>query len=135
MVIVDRSKGLDSEAAVVQVWPASARALVRNVEAFICDHLIPTRSRYEAPFPLVDPRTGAGGKYFLVSRNVNTLPTEKGVRHNPSTRGTNGSSARRSAARPVVRISRHLAFVRNTLRVSRVGSAGIRGKNFRTVGR
>lgn len=83
MAVVDRSKGLDSEEAVVRIWPASARALVWNVEAFICDHLVPMRSRYEDPFPLVDPHTGVGGKYFLVSRNVNALPAEKAVRHSP----------------------------------------------------
>jgi hypothetical protein len=83
MAIVDRSRGLDSEDAVVRIWPASARSLVKNVEAFICDHLVPMRSRYEDPFPLVDPRTGTGGKYFLVSRNVNTLPADKPIRHSP----------------------------------------------------
>ena len=52
-------------------------------EAFICDHFVPLRSRYEDPFPLVDPRTGKGGKYFLVSRNVNALPADKPIRHSP----------------------------------------------------
>jgi hypothetical protein len=83
MAIIDRSKGLDSEEAVVRIWPESARSLVRNVEAFICDHFVPLRARYEDPFPLADPRTGKGGKYFLVSRNVNALPADKPIRHSP----------------------------------------------------
>jgi len=83
LAVVERSKGLDSEEAVVRIWPASARSLVRNVEAFICDHFVPLRSRYEDPFPLVDPRTGKSGKYFLVSRSVEPVPADKPIRHSP----------------------------------------------------
>ncbi|MCX6901052.1 MAG: hypothetical protein NT105_20450 [Verrucomicrobia bacterium] len=83
MAIVDRSKGLDSEEAVMQIWPASARSLVTNVSAFICDHFVPLRSRYEDPFPLVDPRTGTGGKYFLVSRSLKPVPAGKRIQHSP----------------------------------------------------
>jgi hypothetical protein len=79
LAIIDRSKGLDSAEAVVRIWPASARALVKNVAAFMCDSFRPLRSRYEDPFPLVDPRTGTGGKYFLVSHNVNALPADKKI--------------------------------------------------------
>lgn len=81
MAIVDRSKGLDSAEAVVRIWPEEARSRVQNVDAFICDHFVPLRMRYEDPFPLVDPRTGKGGKYFLVSRNVNALPADKPINY------------------------------------------------------
>jgi len=81
LAIIDRSRGLDSEAAVVRIWPEHARSLVRNTEAFICDHFLPLRSRYEDPCPLVDPRTGQGGKYFLVSRSIEDLPADKPIRY------------------------------------------------------
>ncbi len=81
MAIVDRSRGLDSAEAVLRIWPEEARSLVQNVEAFICDHFVPLRARYEDPFPLVDPRTGKGGKYFLVSRSVNALPVDRPIRY------------------------------------------------------
>jgi hypothetical protein len=83
MAIVDRSKGLDSEEAVMRIWPASARSLVKNVAAFICDSFVPLRSRYEDPFPLVDPRTGTGGKYFLVSRSLQPVPADKKIQRSP----------------------------------------------------
>ncbi|MBM3861327.1 MAG: hypothetical protein FJ395_17000 [Verrucomicrobia bacterium] len=83
MAIVDRSKGLDSEEAVERIWPASARSLVKNVSAFICDSFVPLRSRYEDPFPLVDPRTGVGGKYFLVSRSLKPVPADKKIQRSP----------------------------------------------------
>ncbi len=87
MAIVDRSKGLDSAEAVVRIWPEAARSLVQNVDAFICDHFVPLRVRYEDPFPLVDPRTGNGGKYFLVSRNVNALPADKPINYSHDLNG------------------------------------------------
>ena len=83
LAIIDRSKGIDSAEAVMRIWPASARALVKDVAAFMCDSFRPLRSRYEDPFPLVDPRTGVGGKYFLVSHNVNTLPAGRKIQQQP----------------------------------------------------
>ena len=80
MAIVDRSKGIDSEEAVVQIWPETARSLVKNVAVFMCDSFVPVRSRYEDPYPLVDPATGVGGKYFLVSRSIKPIPDEKPIK-------------------------------------------------------
>jgi len=79
LAIVDRSKGIDSEEAVMRIWPASARALVRNVADFVCDSFVPLRARYEDPFPLADPVSGEGGKYFLVSRSLAPVPAEKKI--------------------------------------------------------
>jgi hypothetical protein len=53
------------------------------VPAFICDSFVPLRSRYEDPFPLVDPRTGVGGKYFLVSRSLRPVPADKEIQRSP----------------------------------------------------
>lgn len=79
MAVVDRGQGIDNAKAVVRIWPEAARSLVKDVPAFICDSFVPLRCRYEDPFPLADPRTGKGGKYFLVSRSIAPAPADKMV--------------------------------------------------------
>ena len=71
----------------MRILPEEARSLVQNVDAFICDHFVPLRVRYEDPFPLMDPRTGKGGKYFLASRNVNALPADKPINYSHDLNG------------------------------------------------
>jgi hypothetical protein len=83
LAVVDRRKGLDSEEAVERIWPESARSLVKNVAAFICDSFVPVRSRYEDPFPLVDPVSRTGGKHFLVSRSLTPVPADKKIQRSP----------------------------------------------------
>jgi hypothetical protein len=76
LAIIDRRKGIDAKEAVERIWPEAARALVSpdGVEIgkkFAVDHFRENMDgRYEDPFPLVDPVTGRGGKYFLVSRSL-----------------------------------------------------------------
>ena len=85
LAIIDRSWGIDNRNAAVRIWPKSARRLI-SVDGnglpspFMCDHFRQLKSRYEDPYPLVDPVTGTGGTYFLVSRSVNTAPVDKPVR-------------------------------------------------------
>jgi hypothetical protein len=86
LAIINRNKGIDSEEAVERIWPPEARERIsidgRNLpEPFMPDYFIPVRFRYEDPFPLIDPKKGTGGKYFLVSRNINFLPSEKAIRY------------------------------------------------------
>lgn len=58
--LIDRSKGVDGEAAVEQIWPESSRERIGkgNWDAFK-----PVQGRYEDPFPLSD-------RYFLISRTI-----------------------------------------------------------------
>lgn len=79
--IIDRNFGIDSEDAVIRIWPESARSLV-SIDGsdlprpFMEDLFMwNMKMRYEDPFPLVDRRTGKGGNYFLVSRSL--YPYEK----------------------------------------------------------
>jgi hypothetical protein len=65
MAIIDRRKGIDDPAAVVRIWPASARKLVNPRAGF--DTFKKVRPRYEDPYPLSD-------KHFLVSRTTHTDP-------------------------------------------------------------
>lgn len=85
LAIIDRSKGIDSKAAVKQIWPQSARKLI-SIDGsdlprpFMCDHFRQLRGRYEDPYPLVDPKTQNSGTYFLVSRSLKPLAPDKPLR-------------------------------------------------------
>ena len=85
LAIVDRGEGIDSKEAVQRIWPESARKLI-SIDGsdlpspFMPDHFLRVRSRYEDPYPLVDPTTGTGGKYFLVSRSVDSVPSDQPIR-------------------------------------------------------
>ena len=85
LAIVNRNKGIDSEEAIEKIWPGIARERISidgsNLPgSFMPDYLLPVRFRYEDPFPLIDTKTGIGGKYFLVSRNINFTSSEKEIR-------------------------------------------------------
>ena len=68
LAIVNRNKGVDGAAAVEHIWPASARARIGKGN---WDSFKAVDPRYEDPFPLSDPQTGAGaGTYFLCSRVI-----------------------------------------------------------------
>jgi hypothetical protein len=83
LAIIDRSQGIDAKEAVERIWPESARSLISPDGAeigkrFAVDHFRDNMDvRYEDPFPLADPKTGIGGKYFLVSRSVAPLRGER----------------------------------------------------------
>ncbi len=76
LAIIDRNKGIDSEDAVIRIWPEETRRLVSAdgsdlprpfMEDLFRDNM---KQRYEDPFPLADPLTNIGGTYFLVSRSL-----------------------------------------------------------------
>jgi hypothetical protein len=61
VAILDRKKGVDSPAAVLRTWPASAKKLVNNKRENGWDAFVRVRPKYEDPFPL-------DKNFFLVSR-------------------------------------------------------------------
>jgi len=66
LAVLDRRFGLDDKAATLRTWPASAIDLFGQ-GGF--DQYVQVYPKYEDPYPLSDPLTGAGsGKYFLCSR-------------------------------------------------------------------
>jgi hypothetical protein len=60
LTLIDRSKGVDGEDAVVKIWPAEARHLIGKGN---WDMFMSLDVRYEDPFPLND-------RQFLVSRSI-----------------------------------------------------------------
>jgi len=79
MVILDRRRGLDGMAPVVQSWPSDIRPFVENApgyhlgdnQTFMIDSFRHLPLKYEDPCPLSDPATGRGaGKYFLCARTL-----------------------------------------------------------------
>lgn len=68
LAILDRRLGLDGREGPVRTWPADAMDLV-GVGDF--DTFTRVYPKYEDPYPLHDPITGAGaGKYFLCARQT-----------------------------------------------------------------
>jgi hypothetical protein len=68
IAILDRRQGLDQKEAVVRTWPTKAVDLFGVGDFDTYSRVYP---KYEDPYPLSDPATGAGaGKYFLCSRMV-----------------------------------------------------------------
>ena len=76
MTIVDRRRGLDGTAPVVQMWPAGAIRLLDGIDnasmEFIdrIDSFSQVSPKYEDPWPLADALGRGAGKYFLVSRSL-----------------------------------------------------------------
>ena len=66
IAIIDHRKGTDGAEPVVRTWPAGLENWVGNTYGF--DKFKQTPIKYEDPWPLVDPDTGVGGRYFLCSR-------------------------------------------------------------------
>ncbi len=73
LAIIDRSKGVDGSAPIVQTWPADVKNAIRNtgtgnnIDAFV--GLYP---KYEDPNPLSD-------KFFLVSRQIPGKGSKMGI--------------------------------------------------------
>ena len=74
IAIIDRRIGVDGKEPVVRTWPASARDLVKvnNQTRAVFDTFKSVTPKYEDPYPLADPETGVGGRYFLCSRAVSS---------------------------------------------------------------
>ncbi len=69
--IFDRRIGIDGRRPVIRTWPAHVVRTFRTGGPFACDTIVGVRPKYEDPWPLSDPATGAGaGKYFLCSRSI-----------------------------------------------------------------
>ncbi len=72
IAVIDRRRAIDGLEAIVQRWPAFPDSWIR-VNAVVnsdFDIFASTSPKYEDPFPLVDPLTGIGGRYFLAAKNV-----------------------------------------------------------------
>ena len=69
--IFDRRMGIDGRRPVIRTWPPHVVRTFRTGGPFACDTIVGVRPKYEDPWPLADPATGAGaGKYFLCSRSI-----------------------------------------------------------------
>jgi autotransporter-associated beta strand protein len=72
IAVIDRRLARDGASAVVRTWPAGLQSWVK-VNATVngdYDIFASTSPKQEDPFPLADPATGVGGRYFLCSRNT-----------------------------------------------------------------
>lgn len=75
IAIIDRRLARDGAPAVVRTWPDGLASWVKVntiVNPTDFDKFKDTIPKQEDPFPLVDPATGVGGRYFLCSRNTGT---------------------------------------------------------------
>jgi len=85
IAIVDRRRGMDGSEPVVRVWPESARRLLEGIDNFAMeergkiDLFSRVRPKYEDPYPLCDPESGAAGEYFLVSRQIDAGAEKMGI--------------------------------------------------------
>jgi len=72
IALLDHRMAFDGPAAVMRTWPAGLDSWV-HVNDFVTydfDTFGSTSPKHEDPYPLVDPATGVGGRYFLCSRQV-----------------------------------------------------------------
>jgi autotransporter-associated beta strand protein len=72
IAVVDRRLARDGAPAVVRMWPSGLSGWVR-VDATVTgnyDLFASASPKQEDPYPLADPATGIGGRYFLCSRNT-----------------------------------------------------------------
>ncbi|MDD2597974.1 MAG: autotransporter-associated beta strand repeat-containing protein [Kiritimatiellae bacterium] len=72
IAVIDRRRALDGLGAVVRRWPAFPDSWIKVNNYVNADYDIfaSTSPKYEDPYPLVDPDTGVGGRYFLCSKNI-----------------------------------------------------------------
>ncbi|MCX6873029.1 MAG: hypothetical protein NTW21_04370 [Verrucomicrobia bacterium] len=72
IALLDHRLALDGPDAVVRIWPAGLESWVHvnNFVSYDFDTFASTSPKHEDPYPLVDPTTGVGGRYFLCSRQV-----------------------------------------------------------------
>ncbi|MGD7654138.1 MAG: hypothetical protein ACQCXQ_13035 [Verrucomicrobiales bacterium] len=69
IAILDRRKGVDGSDPVVRTWPEGLESWVK-VDGQDFDRFKSTSIKHEDPWPLVDPDSGVGGRYFLCSRQI-----------------------------------------------------------------
>ena len=69
IAIIDRRKGVDGKDPVVRTWPEGLESWV-HVDGQDFDRFKNTSVKHEDPWPLIDPESGVGGRYFLCSRQV-----------------------------------------------------------------
>ncbi len=72
IAVIDRRRAIDGRDAVVHRWPAFPDSWMRvnNHVNSDFDIFAGTSPKYEDPYPLVDPETGVGGRWFLASKNI-----------------------------------------------------------------
>jgi len=72
IAVIDRRVARDGAAAVARMWPDGLMSWVQ-VNATVTsayDLFAGTSPKHEDPFPLADPETGVGGRYFLCARST-----------------------------------------------------------------
>jgi len=72
IAIIDRRLGIDGPDPVLRTWPEGLESwvFVNDDVKNVFDVFKKTPVKYEDPYPLSDPETGIGGRYFLCSRQV-----------------------------------------------------------------
>ncbi|MCX6927892.1 MAG: hypothetical protein NT154_32490, partial [Verrucomicrobia bacterium] len=72
IALLDRRLARDGRDGVVRTWPAGLESWVHenNYVSYDFDTFAGASPKHEDPFPLVDPDSGVGGRYFLCSRQV-----------------------------------------------------------------
>ncbi|MCF7676185.1 MAG: hypothetical protein K9M97_12625 [Akkermansiaceae bacterium] len=75
IALIDHRIARDGRDAVVRTWPAGLESWVYNSGSVgsvpsSFDQFVGVSPKHEDPFPVVDPATGNGGRYFLCSRDT-----------------------------------------------------------------
>jgi hypothetical protein len=72
IAILDRRLSVDGPDPVMHIWPSHTKSWIRvlNHVDTSYDQFVYCNPKYEDPYPLVDPDTGVGGRYFLCSRHI-----------------------------------------------------------------
>jgi hypothetical protein len=71
IALIDRRLGVDGADPVVRTWPEGLESWVKT-SGQDYDQFKNTSIKHEDPWPLLDPDTGVGGRYFLCSRQVSS---------------------------------------------------------------
>jgi hypothetical protein len=78
IAIIDRRLGVDGRDPVVRTWPEGLESWVKTAGQDY-DRFKNTAIRHEDPWPLLDPDTGVGGRYFLCSREITGSSSHMGL--------------------------------------------------------
>jgi hypothetical protein len=75
IALIDNRLARDGRNAVIRMWPPGLESWVYNSGSIGSipsdfDKFIQVSPKHEDPFPLVDPATGLGGRYFLCARDT-----------------------------------------------------------------
>jgi hypothetical protein len=75
IALIDHRLARDGRAAVLRTWPAGLENWVYDSGTIgsvpsSFDQFVSVSPKHEDPFPLVDPATGMGGRFFLCSRDT-----------------------------------------------------------------